>query len=87
MYQCELILHHSDPENCIPPLTGYHYHVHVCSFQYLSTSPEQESPGFEAHVREAMIAIRDNPEPLKTLFPDKQPRMYKKEASGAWTKL
>lgn len=44
--------------------------------QHLSTSPEQEPPHFEDHVRAALLQIKEHPEPLKTVFKDGKPRCY-----------
>ncbi|KAK3092015.1 hypothetical protein FSP39_024462, partial [Pinctada imbricata] len=55
--------------------------------EHLSTSPEQEPPHFEAAVRAALIQIRDHPEPLKTVFKDGRPRLYRLESSGSWSQV
>ncbi len=55
--------------------------------RYLSTSPEQEPEYFEDHVRAALRVLHQHPEPDKSLFPDKLPWKYKKQADGSWMKL
>ncbi|XP_060066595.1 protein N-terminal asparagine amidohydrolase-like isoform X2 [Ylistrum balloti] len=47
--------------------------------EHLSTSPEQEPPYFEDHVRAALLQIKEHPEPLKTVFKDGKPHCYKLE--------
>ncbi|XP_056018169.1 protein N-terminal asparagine amidohydrolase-like [Ostrea edulis] len=54
--------------------------------EHLSTSPEQEPAHFEDAVRAALVQIRDHPEPLRTVFKDGQPRQYKIESNGSWTR-
>ncbi|KAI0207114.1 Protein N-terminal asparagine amidohydrolase [Lamellibrachia satsuma] len=52
--------------------------------QYLSTSPEQEPPHFENHVRKALTVLKNHPKPHRTLFPNDAPRCYAMDENGQW---
>ena len=58
-----------------------------CCVQYMSTSPAQEPPTFEAHIRACLQQIKDHPEPMKTLFQGGRPRCYKKLPDGQWERV
>jgi len=57
---------------------------YYCCPQRLSTSPEQEPPHFEEHIRSALRVLRSHPKPHITLFPDARPRTYHLNCDGLW---
>jgi protein N-terminal asparagine amidohydrolase len=59
----------------------------LLSFQYLSTSPEQEPPGYVQHVRETLSLMKAHPSPMQTIFAGNKGHVYKKEENGSWTLL
>ena len=54
------------------------YLLSVCS-----TSPDVEPPDFCDHLRSTLRRMRDNPDPLVTLFPGGKPRNYILK-NGTW---
>ena len=70
----------------IPDLDGWiaksdQYLLRVCS-----TSPEAEPSHFCQAVRSVLRRMRDNPQPLTSLFPGSRPRLYRLEReAGGWT--
>ncbi|XP_064638295.1 protein N-terminal asparagine amidohydrolase-like [Lineus longissimus] len=55
--------------------------------QNLSTSPEQEPPGFIQHIKETLAVMKKHPRPKQTVFPGNKGHEYKKEQNGSWTLL
>jgi len=55
--------------------------------QNFSTSPKQEPPYFEEHVRQCFCILRDHPQPERTLFLGSHSRVYRKNAMKLWTLL
>ncbi|KAM4631842.1 protein N-terminal asparagine amidohydrolase [Discoglossus pictus] len=52
--------------------------------EFFSTSPRAEPPHFVAHIRSTFTFARDHPYPLKSVFPDGKPRVYRKNMDGIW---
>ncbi|OXB82690.1 UNVERIFIED_CONTAM: hypothetical protein H355_000388 [Colinus virginianus] len=52
--------------------------------QNLSTSPLAEPPHFVSHIRSTLTFLKEHPFPSHSLFPDRKPRIYKKNEEGLW---
>ncbi|XP_023792412.1 protein N-terminal asparagine amidohydrolase isoform X1 [Cyanistes caeruleus] len=52
--------------------------------QNLSTSPLAEPPHFVSHIRSTLTFLKEHPFPSRSLFPDRKPRIYKKNEEGLW---
>ncbi|XP_048817160.1 protein N-terminal asparagine amidohydrolase isoform X3 [Lagopus muta] len=52
--------------------------------QNLSTSPLAEPPHFVSHIRSTLTFLKAHPFPSHSLFPDRKPRIYKKNEEGLW---
>ncbi|XP_053326929.1 protein N-terminal asparagine amidohydrolase [Spea bombifrons] len=52
-----------------------------------STSPLAEPPHFVAHIRSTLQYVKKNPHPAKSIFPDRKPRVYKKQVDGSWERV
>uniref|UniRef100_A0A8V0Z666 N-terminal asparagine amidase n=1 Tax=Gallus gallus TaxID=9031 RepID=A0A8V0Z666_CHICK len=50
----------------------------------LSTSPLAEPPHFVSHIRSTLTFLKEHPFPSHSLFPDRKPRIYKKNEEGLW---
>uniref|UniRef100_A0A8D0FG69 N-terminal asparagine amidase n=1 Tax=Strix occidentalis caurina TaxID=311401 RepID=A0A8D0FG69_STROC len=50
--------------------------------QNLSTSPLAEPPHFVSHIRSTLAFLKEHPFPSRSLFPDRKPRIYKKNEEG-----
>ncbi|XP_075623562.1 protein N-terminal asparagine amidohydrolase isoform X4 [Balearica regulorum gibbericeps] len=55
--------------------------------QNLSTSPLAEPPHFVSHIRSTLTFLKDHPFPSCSLFPDRKPRIYKKNEEGLWEQV
>ncbi|KAJ7416051.1 RNA polymerase I-specific transcription initiation factor RRN3 [Willisornis vidua] len=55
--------------------------------QNLSTSPLAEPPHFVSHIRSTLTFLKAHPFPSRSLFPDRRPRIYKKNEEGLWEKV
>jgi len=53
--------------------------------KFLSTSPEQEPEGFEDHIRESLVQIKNFPDPLTSVFKGKPRNFEKDKTSGLWS--
>lgn len=56
-------------------------------FQNLSTSPLAEPPHFVSHIRSTLTFLKEHPFPSRSLFPDRKPRIYKKNEEGLWEQV
>ncbi|KAM6080126.1 protein N-terminal asparagine amidohydrolase isoform 2-T2 [Theristicus caerulescens] len=55
--------------------------------QNLSTSPLAEPPHFVSHIRSTLTFLKEHPFPSRSLFPDRKPRIYKKNEEGLWEQV
>ncbi|XP_071616933.1 protein N-terminal asparagine amidohydrolase isoform X2 [Heliangelus exortis] len=55
--------------------------------QNLSTSPLAEPPHFVSHIRSTLTFLKEHPFPSHSLFPDRKPRIYKKNQEGLWEQV
>ncbi|KFP23532.1 Protein N-terminal asparagine amidohydrolase, partial [Colius striatus] len=55
--------------------------------QNLSTSPLAEPPHFVSHIRSTLTFLKEHPFPSRSLFPDRKPRIYKKNQQGLWEQV
>uniref|UniRef100_A0A8C8A4L9 N-terminal asparagine amidase n=1 Tax=Otus sunia TaxID=257818 RepID=A0A8C8A4L9_9STRI len=55
--------------------------------QNLSTSPLAEPPHFVSHIRSTLAFLKEHPFPSRSLFPDRKPRIYKKNEEGLWEQV
>ncbi|KAM6249760.1 protein N-terminal asparagine amidohydrolase isoform 2-T2 [Porphyrio hochstetteri] len=55
--------------------------------QNLSTSPLAEPPHFVSHIRSTLTFLKAHPFPSRSLFPDRKPRIYKKNSDGLWEQV
>ncbi|XP_066186396.1 protein N-terminal asparagine amidohydrolase isoform X2 [Sylvia atricapilla] len=55
--------------------------------QNLSTSPLAEPPHFVSHIRSTLTFLKEHPFPSRSLFPDRKPRIYKKNEQGLWEQV
>ncbi|NXY48241.1 NTAN1 amidohydrolase, partial [Ceuthmochares aereus] len=55
--------------------------------QNLSTSPLAEPPHFVSHIRSTLTFLKEHPFPSRSLFPDRKPRIYKKNDEGLWEQV
>ncbi|KAK2146211.1 hypothetical protein LSH36_624g01074 [Paralvinella palmiformis] len=55
--------------------------------KYLSTSPQQEPPEFEKHVRDSLRVLAKHPNPNQTLFVDGKAHRYEMNEDGVWVKV
>ncbi|XP_074775890.1 protein N-terminal asparagine amidohydrolase isoform X2 [Athene noctua] len=53
----------------------------------LSTSPLAEPPHFVSHIRSTLAFLKEHPFPSRSLFPDRKPRIYKKNEEGLWEQV
>lgn len=56
-------------------------------FQNLSTSPLAEPPHFVSHIRSTLTFLKEHPFPSRSLFPDRKPRIYRKNQDGLWEQV
>ncbi|XP_056391886.1 protein N-terminal asparagine amidohydrolase isoform X2 [Hyla sarda] len=52
-----------------------------------STSPQAEPPHFVQHMKSSLQYLKDNPHPQVSVFPNGEPRSYKKKADGQWERI
>ncbi|XP_063286382.1 protein N-terminal asparagine amidohydrolase [Pelobates fuscus] len=52
-----------------------------------STSPLAEPPHFVAHIRSTLHFLKENPQPTKSIFTDRKPRVYRKRVDGTWERV
>uniref|UniRef100_A0A8C5QS33 N-terminal asparagine amidase n=1 Tax=Leptobrachium leishanense TaxID=445787 RepID=A0A8C5QS33_9ANUR len=52
-----------------------------------STSPQAEPPHFVAHIRSTFQFLKENPYPMKSIFADRKPRVYRKQLDGSWERV
>ncbi|XP_047923065.1 protein N-terminal asparagine amidohydrolase isoform X2 [Anser cygnoides] len=55
--------------------------------QNLSTSPLAEPPHFVSHIRSTLTFLKEHPFPSRSLFPDRKPRVYRKNQDGLWEQV
>ncbi|XP_068555953.1 protein N-terminal asparagine amidohydrolase isoform X3 [Anas acuta] len=53
----------------------------------LSTSPLAEPPHFVSHIRSTLTFLKEHPFPSRSLFPDRKPRIYRKNQEGLWEQV